>query len=96
MVSGSSARISRQASTPEPSGQAHVHDDEIGPESTGRLDRLGNGAGLGNDMEPGATFEDRDQPLADDLVVIDDQQAQRAGRRRVGFGHLGSSTLPAR
>ena len=39
--------------------------------------------GLGDDLEPLAPIEQRDEALADDLVVVDDEQPQRL-RRRVG------------
>ena len=79
-VAGSSARISRQASIPEPSGQPDVHHDDVRLEAAGLLDGLGDGAGLGDDLEPVAAVEQRDEALADDLVVVDDEQAQRTGR----------------
>ena len=41
-------------------------------------DRLGHRAGLGNDLEAGAAVEQRDEALAHDLVVVDDEEAERA------------------
>ena len=42
------------------------------------LDGLGDGAGLGDDLEARPPVEQRDEALADDLVVVDDEQAQRS------------------
>ena len=60
--------------------QPDVHDDDVGLEPAGRLDRLGDRARLGDDLEPVAAVEQGDQALADDLVVVDHQQAIIAGR----------------
>ena len=38
------------------------------------LDRLGHGAGLGDDLESGPPVEHRHEALADDLVIVDDEQ----------------------
>ena len=78
---------------PGPVRQADVHDHDVRLEPAGLLDRLGDGAGLGDDLEALAPVEQRDEALADDLVVVDDQQAQRMRRRSVGrrarLGRLG-------
>ena len=50
-----------------------------GPEAAGRRDRVGDGARLGDDLELRPAVEQRDESLADDLVVVDDQQAQGTG-----------------
>ncbi len=63
------------------------------------LDGLGDGAGLGHDLEAIAPVEQRDEALADDLVVVDHEQAQDGTRRGAfGSGHRGSisSWAPAR
>ena len=44
-------------------------------------DGLRDRAGLGHDLELLAPVEQRDQALADDLVVVDDQQPQRPPHR---------------
>ena len=49
----------------------------------GLLDRLGDGAGLGDDLEAVAPVEEGDEALADDLVVVDD----RAGGASSARGH---------
>ena len=61
-------------------GEADVHDDDVGLVPARLLDRLRDRAGLGDDLEARPPVEQRDEALAHDLVVIDDQQAQ--GRRR--------------
>ena len=58
-------------------GQSDVHDHEVGLEARRQRDRLGDRPGLRHDLEAHAAVEQRDQALADDLVVVDDEQAQR-------------------
>ncbi len=43
------------------------------------VERFGDGPGLGDDLESLAPVEQRGETLADDLVVVDDQQAQDVG-----------------
>ena len=45
-----------------------------------RSERLRDGAGLGDDLELGAAVEERDEALADDFVVVDDEQGEGSGR----------------
>ena len=76
-----------------------------GAKRVGQLDGLRDGAGLGDDLEALAPVEQRDEPLAHDLVVVDHEQPQRmpgvagspAGRRSLGsrVSHaLVSSAVP--
>jgi hypothetical protein len=51
----------------------------------GHRDRLRDGPGFGDDLESLASIEQRDESLANDLVVVDDEQAQPADWS--GFGH---------
>ena len=67
---------------PRAVGQPDVHDDEVRLEPPGHLDRLGDRARLGDDLEPRSAIEHGDQALADDLVVVDDQERQRLGSGR--------------
>ena len=53
--------------------------DDVRLEPAGLLDGLGDGAGLGDDLEPVAPVEQRDEALAHHLVVVDDEQAQGTG-----------------
>ena len=72
-----------------PVRQADVHDDDVGLELASLLDGLGDRPGLGDDLEALAPTQERDQALPDDLVVVDDQQAQ-------GPGGVGAAVLPSR
>src|SRR5690606_7631668 len=58
-------------------GQPNVHDDDVRLEASRLSDRLGHRARLGDDLEAGAPVEQRHQALSDDLVVVDDEEAQR-------------------
>ena len=46
----------------------------------GLVDRFGDRPRLGDDLEALAPVEQRGKALADDLVIVDDQQAQDVGR----------------
>ena len=59
-------------------------------ETASLLYRLGRRSGLGDDLETSATVEERDEPLAHHLMVIDHEQGQ--GRRP--FGRCGHSVTP--
>ena len=72
-----------------PIGQADVHDDDVRLVAPGLLDRLRDGAGLGDDLEAVAPVEEGDKALADDLVIVDDEQAERSGGD--GFVRIGQS-----
>ena len=65
-------------------GQPDVHDDDVGLVEARLVDRFGDGPGLGDDLEALAPVEQRDEALADDLVVVDDEQAQRSGGLVIG------------
>ena len=77
-VSGSSARISRQASMPDPSGSRTSITTMSGWWRLRLLDRLRDGPGLGDDLEALAPVEQRDEALPDDLVIVDDEQPERS------------------
>ena len=69
--------------------QPHVHDDDVRLERRACSMASADGAGLGHDLEAVAAVEQRDQALADDLVVVDDEQPQRSsGGRCVRLGHV--------
>ena len=72
--------------------EPHVHDDEVRPEALRSRDRLGHGAGLGDDLEFRSAADESDQPLPDDLVVVDDEQRQWACRAGLRVCHLRSSS----
>ena len=63
-------------------GQADVHHDDIGLIARRHCKRLGHRAGLGDDLEALPSIEERDEALPDDLVIVDDEEPQRAG----GYG----------
>ena len=73
-VSGRSPRISRHASTPDPSGSRTSITTRSGANLARRLDGLGNRAGLGNDVQIRPSVEDGDEALPNDLVVVDHEQ----------------------
>ena len=53
---------------------------EVGLEPPRRLDGLGHRPGLGDDLEARPAVEHGDEALADDLVVVDDQERQSPDR----------------
>ena len=57
--------------------------DDVGLETARLLDRLRDRAGLGDDLESLAPVEQGDETLADDLVVVDDEES-RSGRAGAG------------
>ena len=69
-----------------------VHDDDVGLELAAHLGRLRDRARLGDDLEPLAPIEERDEPLPDDLVVVDDDEPQRACE--LTLGHRCHPPLP--
>jgi hypothetical protein len=62
---------------PGPVGQPDVHHDDVGLEGPGAGDRFGDAAGLGDDLEVVVGLEHGPQAAADDLVVVDEQDAHR-------------------
>ena len=76
--------------------------DDVGLEPARLLDGLGDGAGLGDDLEALAAVEERDEALADDLVVVDDAAERGRGRsvtgelRSVGTSSVRSDPVAAR
>jgi len=53
-----------------------------------RLDRLRHGPSLSDDLEARAPIQQGDQSLADDLVIVDDEEAQGADGNWLGHGSL--------
>ena len=78
-VAGSAAQACGDAPAVQPR-HPRVEDGHIGPAAAGVLQP---GGPIGGEMgrEPGHPQVDRDE-LADDLVVIDDEDARRAGPER--------------
>jgi hypothetical protein len=66
--------------------QADIHDHEIGQIPTGRLDRLCGRSRRGDDREPRTPLEQRDESLADDLVVVHDEDPEHRGDGRLDHG----------
>ena len=62
-------------------GQPQVHDDDVGLEVAGLADGLGGGRRLADHLELAVALERVPQTLADQVVVVDEQNP-RAGRRR--------------
>jgi hypothetical protein len=56
----------------------------------GGLDGRGDRPDLGHDAELGPPPEEGHEALPDDLVVVDDQEAQGAARGGLRVGHSGS------
>ena len=79
-VAGNSARISRHASIPEPSGRRTSITTRSGWKRLAISIDFGDRAGLGDDLELRSAVEHGDQTLADDLVVVDHQEGQRSAR----------------
>ena len=76
-------------------GQADIHDDDVRLELARHLERLGDAAGLGHDLEAFPPIEQGDETLADDLVVVDDEKAQGTGERRLGHDAFLHAPAPA-
>ena len=76
--------------------QAHVHDDQVRLELAGHLHGFGRGACLGHDLEVLAPLEQRDEALADDLVIVDHEQPQGAcfGSGRSFVSSIGGLAAP--
>src|SRR6202022_1864902 len=55
----------------------HVHQDDIGPEGTDRVNGRCSVSGLTDDFEIGLGFEDHAKPGANEGLVVDDQHAYR-------------------
>ncbi len=73
-------------------GQADIHDHDVRAVEARLGQRLLDRAGLGHDLERRSAVEQGHQALADDLVIIDDQQPEGTAGRAAGgngalFGH---------
>ena len=90
-ISGWPERISRQTSTPSPSGKPHVEDRHVG---TGRRDpreRVLGGAGLADDLDVVLGVEELAHAAAHDFVVVEEEDPYRVGlgahrRQRIEAG----------
>ena len=65
---------------PDPSGSRTSMTTMLRLEPARLFDGLGDRTRLGHDLESLAPVEQRDEPLPDDLVVVDDQQPHHGTR----------------
>ena len=71
-------------------GHADIHQDDVGHQPNGHLDRLGAGAGLADHLEVLARQQEY-QGLSEPIVVVDDEHADAfRGAEGGGRAHLGS------
>ena len=76
---GSTARTARQTSMPEPSGSRRVEDGDVGAQRRDPVRRIDRGAGLAHDLDVAGALQQGAQPLAHDLVVVEQVHADRPG-----------------
>jgi hypothetical protein len=65
-------------------GHPEVHEDDVGPEPLGRNHRLAAVGRLADDLELRIAVEDAAEAVADDRVIVDDEQADRWHGRHQG------------
>ncbi len=80
LIEGSADRTSAAHLDAGPVGQARVEDRHIGLERRNASDRCGSGAGLAHDLDLGVGLQELAQPHADELVVIEQEHADRSQR----------------
>ncbi len=73
-VSGAIAVIWRVASTPRDPRHVEIHDDDVGRELADETDGLGPGGRLADDAHV-LLLEQRAEPRAEEIVVVDEQHA---------------------
>ena len=89
-------RTSRTRSKPEPVGQPHVGDDDVGGEGGELPQTLRDGGRLATDVEVVLALEGAGQSLTDQVVVIDEEHAVgllRHGHALSGVRALAEATL---
>jgi hypothetical protein len=64
-------------------GELQVHEGDVGSEGAVEGDGFESVGGFADDLDAGHDLEERDETLADDVVVVDDQDANWRG----GVGH---------
>jgi len=76
--------------------QPDVHHHDVGLVKSSLGDRFFDGPRFGDDLEPRPAIEQCDEPLSNDLMVVDDEQAKRSGGRGFGHRHVTLRCLPGR
>ncbi len=78
-------------------GHADVHQDDVGLQPLGLLDRVEAVGGLADDLEVILGVEDHAEPGADERLVVSDQQAHAQTRlnSRTSVGRVARTRQPS-
>src|SRR6185436_7903050 len=64
---------------PRPVAQREIENDDVGPQQSGALERLGHPGGLADDLDPARRLEHLPHAAAHDLVIVDEQGPDHEG-----------------